>query len=97
MGACPGPTINAFLRTGGTGTGRAVVGTNVGLVCTANEDETGPKSAGEQIEEMAGTGVNVLTNKGRASLPDDATELVDGDENGGPTDILGCSGTRKSE
>ena len=97
MGACPGPTINAFSRTGGTETGREVVGTNVRLVGTANEDETGPKSAGEQIEEMAGTGVNVLTNEGRASLPDDATVLVDGDEKGGPTDMLECSGTRRSE
>ena len=60
-------------------------------------DETGPKSAGEQIKEMAGTGVNVLTNEGRASLPDDATVLVDGDEKGGPTDMLECSGTRRSE
>ena len=50
--------------------------TNVGLVGKANDDETEPKSAGKQIEEIAGTGVNVLTNGGRAILPDDANELL---------------------
>ena len=51
-------------------------GTSVGQVGEANFEETEPRIAGEQIEEMAETGVNVLTNEGRASLPVDATELV---------------------
>ena len=66
MGACPGPTINAFSRTGGTETGREVVGTNVGLVGTANEDETGPKSA------------KVLARRIENILP----KLVDSDQTG---------------
>lgn len=35
-----------------------------------------PSIAGEEIEEMAGTGVNVSTNKGRTGLPYDEPELV---------------------
>ena len=48
----------------------------MGQVGKANDEETEPRIAGEQIEEMAETGVNVLTNEGRASLPVDATKLV---------------------
>ena len=58
---------------------------------------TAPAIALEKIGKMAGTGVKVLTNEGRASLPDDATKLVYGDETGGPTYIPKCSGTRRSE
>ena len=57
-------------------TGREVVETNVGLVGKVNDDETELKSAREQIKEMAGTCVNVLTKEGRASLPADATKPV---------------------
>ena len=53
-----------------------MVGTNVEQVGKANDEETEPRIAGEQIEKMAETEVNVLTNEGRASLPVDATELV---------------------
>lgn len=74
IGACPGLITNAFPRVVGSETGREVVGTNVGQVGKAN-DETEPRIAGEQIEEME-TEVNVLTNEGRASLPVDAAELV---------------------
>ena len=49
---------------------------NVGLFRKANDDKTEHRIAGEQIEEMAAMGVNVLTNKGRASQPDDVTKLV---------------------
>lgn len=76
MGACPGPITNAFSKTVDSDTCGEVLGPNVGLVDKANDDETGLKSAGEEIEETARTGVKVLTNKGRARLPDDATELV---------------------
>ena len=48
----------------------------MGLVGKANDDEIGLKSAGENMEEMAGTGVNVLIKEGRACLPDDGTEFV---------------------
>ena len=63
-------------RTVGTETCWEVVGTNVGLVSKANDDKNGLKSARELIEEMSGTGVNVLTKEGRACLSDDGTELV---------------------
>ena len=76
MGACPVPVMNAFLITVGKEARREVVGTNVGHFGEANDNKTEPESAGEQIEEMAGAGVNVLTNGGRASLPDNATEFV---------------------
>ena len=59
--------------------GREVVGTNVEQEGKANDEETEPRIAGEQIEtkpKMAETEVNVLTNEGRASIPVDATELV---------------------
>ena len=46
-----------------------MVGANVGLIGKVNDDENGLKSAGENIEEMVGTGVNVLRKEGRACLP----------------------------
>ena len=92
-----GPIRNAFSRRLDTEIGREVVETSVGLVGKVNDDETEPRIAREKIKEMAGTGVKVLTNEGRVGLPDDATKLVYGDEIGGPTDILECSGTRRSE
>lgn len=48
----------------------------MGLLDKANDNKTEPSIAGEEIEEMAGTGVNVSTNKGRTSLPYDEPELV---------------------
>jgi len=44
----------------------------VGLFDKTNDNKTESRIAGEEIEEIAGTGVNVSTNKGRTSLPYDA-------------------------
>lgn len=48
----------------------------MGLVSKANDDEIGLKREGEQIKEIAGTGVIVLKKNGRARLVDDATQLL---------------------
>lgn len=45
-------------------------------ILKANDNKTESRIDGEETEEIAGTGVNLSTNRGRTSLPYDAAELV---------------------
>ena len=69
-GTCPGPTTKALPRTGGDGRTAELEGK-----LEQSDEENGLGGRAELGVVMAETGVNVLINGGRDSLPEETTAL----------------------